>query len=83
MLINLGDIVEIYGKNVEKMKKMVPDATSFEGDCRCLSPFGRGVAISDAKSGKKACGVGEWGLSLQCQKQQIPKGASKNEFNNK
>ena len=55
----------------------MPDATSFEGGCRCLSLFGWGVAISDAKSGKKAYGVGERGLSLQCQKQQIPKGASK------
>ena len=65
------------------MKKMMPDATSFEGECRCLSLFGWGVAISDAKSGKKACGVDERGLSLQCQKKQIPKGTSKNEFNNK
>ena len=45
MLNDLGDIVEIYGKNVGKMKKMVPDATSFEvatDACRCLggvSPY--------------------------------------------
>ena len=67
---NRRDIVIFLGK-------MVIDATSSEGGCRCLSPFGRGVAMSDAKSGKKTCGVGERGLSLQCQKKQIPKGASK------
>ena len=83
MLINLGDIVEIYGKNEEKMKKNGAWRDKFWGSDRCLSLFGWGVAISDAKSAKKACGVGERGLSLQCQKKQIPKGVSKKEFNNK
>lgn len=81
MLNDLGDIVEIYGKNVEKMKKMVPDATSFEGAtdaCRCLG----GVSPYRMQKGGKLAGSVK-GLSLQCQKKQIPKGEGKNEFNNK